>query len=127
MKARYLFMVFSLFLAACSGLFSKDKVSGSLSGTYVNQSASSYSRAFDTLLIAKQGDDGNIYSVDRNVSFNRIRHGKLQSNEYHMERWTAIYDDKKKILTGTKNGRALAYVPEKKILYLGNTVYLKIK
>jgi hypothetical protein len=128
MNRDYFFMLFVLALRACNGLFSpKNKISPSLEGTYVNEPASSYSRAFDTLTIAKQGNDGNIYSVDRSVSFNRIKHGKLQAKEYHMEHWAAIYDERSNALADAKKGMPIAYIPAKKKLYLGSTAYLKIQ
>ena len=128
MNRVYSFMLFVLTLSACNGLFSgRDKINTSLEGTYINESASSYSRAFDTISIKEEGDDGNIYSIDRKVSFNRIKYGKLESKAYHMEHWIVIYDERTNILTDTKKRRVLTYFPGKKKLFLGKTAYLKIQ
>jgi hypothetical protein len=114
-------MFFGLLFGSC-----KDKSLASLPGIYVNESASRYTKAFDTLTIAKEGNGGNIYSVARSVSFNRIKHGKLQSKEYHLNHWVAVYDERTNLLTDTKKGRSIAYIRGKKKLYLGNTAYLKL-
>ena len=70
----YVMGIFSFLMMACS-----DKAKSSLPGTYINQSAGEYSRAFDTLVITP--DEGNSYSIERRVSFQRFRHGKFESKE----------------------------------------------
>jgi hypothetical protein len=113
-------MFFGLCLTACN------KIKESLPGTYINHTAGSYSIAFDTLVISAASDEENSFLIERKVSFQKIRHGILQSKEYHLENWLSIYDDKTKVLTETKRGRVLTYVSEKKKLYLNNSVYQKI-
>jgi hypothetical protein len=114
-------MFFSLLLWACK------KEPGDISGQYVNESSNSYSRAFDTLEITKEDNETNVFSVERRVSFQRIRNGKFLSKEYKLEHWMALYDAKTNVLTDMKKGRAIQCLPEKKKLFLGNSVYLKIK
>jgi hypothetical protein len=114
-------MFFSFFLWACK------KGPADISGQYVNESASTYSRAFDTLEITKEDNETNIFSVERRVSFQRIRNGKFFSKEYKLENWIALYDAKTNVLTDMKKGRTIECLPEKKKLFLGNSVYLKIK
>jgi len=121
MKDRYFFMLFSLFFWACK------KEATNITGQYVNESASTYSHAFDTLEITKEDDETNIFSVERRVSFQRIRNGKFLSKEYKLENWTALYDAKTNVLTDMKKGKTIECLPEKKKLFLANTVYLKIK
>jgi hypothetical protein len=127
MKPGFITFFYCLLLSACNGMFAKDKVRDSLPGTYINQSSGNYSIAFDTLIISKENDGGNSFSIERKVSFQKIRHGVLQSKEYHLEHWLAVYDDKIKVLTETKKGRMMTYVPEKKKLYLANNIYIKIE
>lgn len=127
MGKKYFMWVFGILITGCNSLSAGKRIRALLPGTYVNESASSYSRVFDTLRIAKEGDDGNLFSVERSVSFNRLIQGKLCSKEYHLEHWTGIYDEGTNLLTDTKKGRVYVYVPEKKKLFLGNTVYLKLK
>jgi len=98
-----------------------------LAGVYINQSASSYSRAFDSLTITKQSPVGNTYTVQRSVWFNRIRQGKLESSEYHMGCWIGIYEEKTKRFRDTKKLREYTYTPGKKKLHFDNRTYLKIK
>ncbi len=126
MNHSYFFMLDAFLGAVCNRLFSKNKMDKPLAGVYINQSASSYSRAFDTLTIAKQGTDGNTYTVERSVWFNRLILGKLESTEYHMDHWICIYDAKARLLRDTKKGRVYNYVPEKKKLLLNNKTYIKI-
>jgi hypothetical protein len=121
MKQTYLFMLFGLLFWACK------KESEEISGKYINESSSSYSRAFDTLEISKEDNETNIFSVERRVSFQRIRNGKFISKEYKLENWIALYDAKTNVLTDMKKGRTIECLPKKKKLFLGNSVYLKIK
>jgi hypothetical protein len=121
MKNRYFFMFFSLFLWACK------KGAVEIVGQYANESASAYSRAFDTLEITKEDNETNVFSVERRVSFQRIRNGKFLSKEYKLENWVALYDEKTNVLTDMKKGRMIECLPKKKKLLLGNTAYLKIK
>jgi len=121
MKTRYFFMFFGLFFWACK------KKPVEISGLYINESASTYSRAFDTLEITKEDNETNIFSVERSVSFQRIRNGKFLSKEYKLENWMALYDEKTNVLTDLKKGRTIECLPEKKKLFLGNSVYLKIR
>ena len=127
MKKYFLVMLYGLLLSACNNIFQKtNPVKLSLQGTYINQSAGRYSIAFDTLVISKEYEEGNSFLIDRKVSFQKIRHGVLQSREYHQEHWLTIYDDKTKVLTETKSGKVLSYNPDKQKLYLNNSVYKKI-
>jgi len=114
-------MLFGFLFWACK------KEPGDITGRYVNESSGSYSRAFDTLEITKQDNETNIYSVERRVSFQRIRSGKLLSKEYKLENWVALYDAKTNVLTDMKKRRTIECIPEKKKLFLGNSVYIKIK
>ncbi len=117
-------MFFGLLLSSCKNISADNGIKNFLPGVYVNHSAGSYSIAFDTLVVTHE--DENIFSVERKVSFQKIRHGVLQSKEYHLEQWLAVYNDETKVLTETGKGRILSYVPEKKKLYLNNSVYQKI-
>jgi hypothetical protein len=128
MKGGFITFFYCLLLSACNNIFTtKNKVKESLPGTYVNHSAGSYSSAFDTLIISKESEEGNSFLIERRVSFQKIRHGVLQSKEYHLEHWLAMYDDKTKVLTETKRGKILSYNPDKQKLYLNNSVYQKIE
>jgi hypothetical protein len=115
-------------LVACQPYFSDEtKIKAFLPGTYVNIAEGEFSKAVDTLLIQKEGLDGNTYSIIRKVSFQRIKQGILQAKEYQSEHWIGIYDEKDKVLHETKRGRTLSYVPEESKLYLGNTEYEKVQ
>ena len=116
-----MFMVFSFLFWACN---KQPKV---IAGKYVNESSSTYSRAFDTLEITKEGTEENIFSIERRVSFQRIRNGKFLSKEYQLENWMAFYNPKTNVLTDMKKGRTIECIPEKRKLFLGNSTYLKIK
>jgi hypothetical protein len=127
MNRIYFFMLRVLGGGVWNRLFSKNKMDKPLAGVYINQSASSCSRAFDTLTIRKQPADCNTYAVDRSLWFNCLRQGKLESNEYPMSRWIGIYDEKTRLLRDIKKGRVYNYVPKKKKLLLDNKTYIKIK
>ena len=117
-----------LLLNSCNTLFSSDdKIKAFLPGTYVNLAESEFSKAIDTLLIRKEGLDGNTYSITRKVSFQRIRAGVIQPKEYQREQWVAIYDEKQEVLHEMKRFRTICYVPEKSKLWLANNEYEKIQ
>jgi hypothetical protein len=120
----------SVFFASfgCHGYFSGDeKIKAFLPGTYVNIAESEFSKAVDTLIISKDGLDGNTYTITRRVSFQRIKEGVLHAKEYETEQWIGIYDENDKVLHETKRGRIISYVPEKSKLYLGNSEYEKVQ
>src|ERR1700734_2778543 len=105
MKTRYLFMLFGLLLGSCK------KEQRNISGQYVNESAGTYSRAFDTLAITNENNEENIYSIERRVSFQCIRNGKFISKQYKLEHWMALYDAKTNILADMKKGRMIECFP----------------
>jgi len=117
-----------IFLMACHHYFQDDsKIKAFLPGTYVNIAEGEFSKAIDTLLIQKEGLDGNTYSIIRKVSFQRIKEGVMQPKEYQSEQWIGIYDERDKVLHETKRGRTLTYVPDESKLYLGNAEYEKVQ
>jgi hypothetical protein len=115
-------------LFSCHSFFASDeKIKAFLPGTYVNIAESEFSKAVDTLIICKDGLDGNTYTINRRVSFQRIKEGVLRAKEYETEQWIGIYDENDKVLHETKRGRIISYVPEKSKLYLGNAEYEKVQ
>jgi len=125
---KIIILLLAVLVMGCHSYFSSDeKIKAFLPGTYVNISEGEFSKAVDTLLIQKEGLDGNTYSITRKVSFQRIREGVLQPKEHQKEEWIGIYDEKDKVLHETKRGRVLVYVPEKSKLYLGSAEYEKVQ
>jgi hypothetical protein len=125
---KIIILLLTTIIMGCHSYFSSDeKIKAFLPGTYINIAEGEFSKAVDTLLIQKEGLDGNTYSITRKVSFQRIREGVLQPKEYQQEKWIGIYDEKDKVLHEIKRGRVLVYVPEKSTLYLGSAEYEKVQ
>jgi len=115
-------------LAGCNGRSAgKKNILENLTGVYVNESISAYSKAIDTLSIAKEGSDAPVFLITRHVVFQRIRKGKTGIKEYELEKWVAVYHENTGELIETKKGRVLTYNANEQKIYLGNTGYKKLR
>ncbi len=104
----------------------KDPVKLFIEGTYVSSYATRYSKGNDTLEIGALSKDGNNYHINRYVTYQRIRNGKLLAKESKQEQWLCIYKAIDRILYETKAGKIISFIPEGDKLLVGNTQYRKI-
>jgi hypothetical protein len=94
-------------------------------GTYVREVENEFSVGRDTLVIGAVNQV--TYSIIHNGSYHRIKDGKLLPVKNISENWTATYDENKKILMESKRGKIISFDPSKNILFVGTSLYKKIK
>jgi hypothetical protein len=98
-----------------------------LSGIYVNQAKSEYSVASDTLIITAVSLTEKTYSVERHVSFQKIRNGQKEPVEFKQEKWNATWNSDQQVLAETEYGRQIRLSPDKPGVLLKNTLYQQIR
>ena len=122
-----LLFIAGMILTGCNGLLKNDDaIQSFIPGTYSSHAEGEYSIADDTLVIIKVSNNGNAYTIIRNISYQRIIEKKIQPVEYKTEKWITIYDEKDKVLYEQKEGKIISFVPEKNILFLGSSGYKKV-
>ena len=101
--------------------------SGQPTGTYVNNSKSEYSLAFDTLIVTPLNKSDNNYQIERKTGYQKIRGGILKPKEYKVEKWQSSWDETKQTLSETELGRQMSLSQDGKVLTLKTTQYQRIK
>jgi len=81
----------------------------------------------DTLIVTKSNEDGNVYSISRHMSYQKVVDKKLQPREYKSENWIGVYNEQEKVLHEQKHGAIISFNSEKKSLTVGSNEYQKIK
>ena len=104
-----------------------EKLTSFISGTYVREFEGEYSKGHDTLVISQPNADNNVYAIQHNSSFQKIREKQLQPIEYKSENWTAVFDEKTNVLLEQKKGKQITFLPDKNELMLGGSHFRKIK
>ncbi len=125
MKRKFLITVcvfVVIFFIACD---QRTEMEQTIPGTYVRVVENEFSRGRDTLTIRQFNDQ--IYTIDHKGTFQRIKNESLLPTQGFHEKWTAIFDEKNKILKEVKRGKVLSFKPSEKILLVGESVYKKIK
>jgi hypothetical protein len=118
MKTFIIFIVPFLFiLFSCH--FGSESVRDFIPGTYV--------KGTDTLVIARQSSQSNVYYILRKTSFQRVRNGKPQRRQYETEQWMGVYSEPEKIIRETRRGKILSFDPAMNRLYLERKEFTKIK
>ncbi len=127
MKALIIIAI-TLAVSCNSNQESNKNIHAFIPGTYVRHYEGEYSKGGeDTLTINEVSGSANVYSILRHVSYQRVIDKKVQPREYKTEDWTAIYNEKDKILHEQKRGSMISFNPEKKTLMVGSDEYQKIK
>ncbi len=119
------FIISICLVASCNNVPS-DETRRFIPGMYVKAFEQEYSKGNDTLIITRVSKDGNNYRIIKRAGYRRILDGKTLPKEYSNDMWTAIYDEKLKVLNELKKGRVLSFIPEKQILLVGSSEYRKI-
>jgi hypothetical protein len=120
-------IIFCLSFIACDTFSGKDQVKDFIPGVYSIHLEGEYSKGEDTLIINRSSDEGNTYLITRNSYYQRILEGKLQPWEHKTEHWTALYNEKDKVLLEQRKGKVISFSPERNVLLLGSSEYKKIK
>jgi hypothetical protein len=94
-------------------------------GTYVREVNNEFSTGKDTLVIATIND--RAYTILHKGSYQRIKDGELLPVKSMSENWSVTYDDHKQILIEAKRGKVISFDPARNILFVGSSLYKKIK
>lgn len=114
-------LLFVLMLDGCSR-FEIDFIPG----TYVKQFMQKYNEGSDTLVITVVNPSGS-YAVSRHLNFTPIKDGKKLKPQLQIANWLGTYNKNSKQLMIQPNGKVLTFSEEKQCLYIGNSVYKKLK
>jgi hypothetical protein len=98
-----------------------------LSGLYVNQAEGEYSIASDTLIISVINLENKVYQIENKVGYNRIKNKVILPKQYKTERWEAIWDAEKRVLSENDLGRQIRIAPDGKDVAMKTTEFRKIK
>ena len=127
MKRIYGVLFSAVLLTACGG---NDEVKGTkskISGTYVHQAESEYSKAMDTLIVTPYDAKAGTFIILRRTGYNRIKNGKLQPKETKQERMITVWDEETHQLQEVKEGKLYTFPSTGKQLLVGTAEYRKIE
>lgn len=113
-----------LFACSCRAI-ENDQVISFIPGSYAKEVSNEYNIGYDTLIISLLNE--KVYQIIRHSSFNRIRNGQTMPEKRVTEKWTALYNKDEQVLHETKKGKILSFVPDKNLLLVGSSEYIKIK
>ncbi len=127
MKKTYGLLLLSVVLTACGGDEDVAATKSKISGTYVRQAESEYSKALDTLIVTPYDAKAGTFIILRRTSFNRIKDGKLQPKENKHERMITVWDEETHQLQELKEGKLYTFSYSGRQLLTGTSKYLKIE
>lgn len=96
-----------------------------ISGTYTREVSNEYSLGKDTLVIS--ADNEVTYSIIHKGTYQRKKEHHLLPPERKYEKWTASYDEHNQTLIENKRGKIISFDASKDILFVGSSMYKKIK
>ena len=126
---QFLFIAFASVMFSCGNPQEKQtqKITSFIAGTYVRAFEGEYSVGHDTLVITQPDVANNLYTIQHNSSYQKIREKQLQPVEYKTENWTAIFNEQTNVLLEQKKGKQISFLPDKNELLLGSSHFQKIK
>lgn len=126
MKKIYGVLFSAVLLTACRGN-DEAGTQSTISGTYVRQAESEYSKAMDTLIVTPYDAKAGTFILLRKTGFNRIKNGNLQPKETKQERMITVWDDETHQLQELKEGKLYTFPSTGKELLAGTAKYQKIE
>lgn len=96
-------------------------------GTYVKQFVQEYNEGCDTLAVTVVNPLDGSYAVSRHLNFTPIKNGKKLKPQLQIAQWFGMYNKNSKQLMIQPNGKVLTFSEEKQCLYIGNSIYNKLK
>ncbi len=127
MKKTYGLWLLAGLLTACGGNEELKSTKSKISGTYVHQAQSEYSKAMDTLIVTPYDANAGTFIILRRAGFNRIKNGKLQPKETKQERMITVWDEETHQLQELKEGKLYTFSYSGQELLAGTAKYRKIK
>jgi hypothetical protein len=111
---------------ACNGIFTeKKKFKNFIAGSYVHFFESNVTKGSDTLAISRMG--GNAYSILHRISYHFINQDLHLPDVHETRNYTAVFDEKDKLLKEINSFRSFRFEPDSGTLYMGNTKFIKMK
>ena len=127
MKSIYGLLCMAALLTACGR---NEEIAGTksgISGTYVRQAESEFSKAMDTLVVTPYDANAGTFIILRRTGFHRIKDGKLQPKENRQERMITVWDEDTHQLQELKAGKLYTFPANGTELLAGTAKYWKIK
>ena len=94
-------------------------------GVYYRHFESLYSKRDDTLIISSLNNGGSYLIVHKSF-FQKFHKNAFLAPQQSIENWSAVYDDRDKILYEQKRDRTLSFIPDSNKLLVGGSAYSKI-
>lgn len=126
MKKIYGVLFSAVLLTAC-GRNDEAGTKSTISGMYVRQTESEYSKAMDTLIVTPYDVKAGTFIILRRTGFNRIKNGNLQPKETKQERMITVWDEETHQLQEVKEGKLFTFPSTGKELLAGTAKYQKIE
>jgi hypothetical protein len=123
MKMKRIILTSIIFFGLLVGC-KEDEVLNFIPGTYVRSVKNEFSVGRDTLVIIKESR--NFFSIIHHGIYRRIYHGKISTVRSFSQKWSASYDEDKKILVETRKGKIFSFNTSGNSLFLGTSRYNKI-
>ncbi len=127
MKKTYGLLLLSVVLTACGGKEEMAGTKSTISGTYLRQAESEFSKAMDTLVITPYDAKAGTFIIIQRTGFHRIKEGKLQPKENMQERMITVWDEETHQLQELKKGKLYTFPATGRELLAGTAKYLKIE
>jgi hypothetical protein len=127
MKRTYGLLLLSVVLTACGGNEEVAGAKSTITGTYVRQAESEYSKAMDTLIITPYDAKAGTFIIIQRTGFHRIKDGRLQPKENKQERMITVWDEETHQLQELKKGKLYTFPATGRELLAGTAKYLKIE
>ena len=124
MNRNFIFLLVLLYSCGSTGVHEKKNA---ITGTYIHQSESEFSKAMDTLVVTPSDVEGGTYVIIRKTGFNRINDGKIQPREFRQEKMITVWDAGTRRLQEVKKGLFYLFSASGTELIAGTTKYQKIK
>lgn len=122
MKPTVLLLLVPIMFTCCN-ISREDSYRRFIPGAYIRRIDHEFAKGMDTLFVVWLGE--NTYRIDKRSGFQRLKDGKPSTQEYKKETWTASYDETSKTLVILSLQRVLMPMPDKKMLLLGSSEYIK--
>lgn len=123
MKMKRIILTSIIFFGLLVGC-KEDEVLNFIPGTYVRSVKNEFSVGRDTLVIIKEST--NLFSIIHQGIYQRIYQGKISPVRSFSEKWSASYNEDKKILVETRKGKIFSFNTSGNSLFLGTSRYNKI-
>ncbi len=119
--------ILAVLLTACGGNEEAGGTKSTISGTYVRQAESEYSKAMDTLIVTPYDAKAGTFIILKKTGFHRIINGKLQPKENKQDRMISVWDEETHQLQELKEGRIYTFPSSGIELLAGTAKYRKVE